>query len=58
MNYVCPDCKKPLEKVVACGCTDYFCNHCNQLVSKSRLKREQPEVNENKSKAVIESVNH
>ncbi|WP_196158723.1 zinc-ribbon domain-containing protein [Reinekea sp. G2M2-21] len=36
MNLVCPDCLKPIEIIKACGCRDYFCNHCNQLVSKSR----------------------
>ncbi len=37
MNLVCPDCLKPVEIIKACGCRDYFCNHCNQLVSKSRV---------------------
>lgn len=57
MNYVCPDCQNPLEKIVACGCTDYFCNYCNQLVSKSRLKREQPDISENKSSITTEPAN-
>lgn len=30
----CPQCAEVLEKVQACGAVDYFCNHCNHLVSK------------------------
>lgn len=37
MNLVCPDCKNPVEIIKACGCRDYFCNHCNQLVSKRKV---------------------
>jgi hypothetical protein len=37
MNLVCPDCKKPVETIIACGCRDYFCNECNQMVSKKRV---------------------
>ncbi|SIR42731.1 zinc-ribbons [Aeromonas sp. RU39B] len=33
----CPDCGEPLERLKACGAVDYFCNRCNQLVSKSRV---------------------
>ena len=40
MNVYCPDCQNPLEVIKACGCTDYFCNHCNQLVSKRRALSE------------------
>lgn len=36
MNPLCPDCLNPVEVIKACGCRDYFCNHCNQLVSKRR----------------------
>ena len=46
MNLVCPDCLKPVEVIIACGCKDYFCNHCNQLVSKKRvidMNHERPE---------------
>jgi hypothetical protein len=37
MNLICPDCLNPVETIKACGCRDYFCNHCNQLVSKRRV---------------------
>lgn len=37
MSKLCPDCKNPVEILKACGCRDYFCNHCNQMVSKSRV---------------------
>lgn len=37
----CPDCKKELELIAACGAANYFCNHCKKLVSsKSILKEE------------------
>ncbi|WP_087022810.1 zinc ribbon domain-containing protein [Thaumasiovibrio subtropicus] len=35
----CPDCGQMLEKLQACGSASYFCNHCNELKSKSRAKR-------------------
>ncbi|WP_336884827.1 zinc-ribbon domain-containing protein [Reinekea blandensis] len=54
MKLLCPDCLKAVEVIKACGCRDYFCNHCNQLVSKKRVieegssgqpeKHSQPEV--------------
>ncbi|QFI54182.1 zinc ribbon domain-containing protein [Aeromonas simiae] len=34
---LCPDCAEPLERLKACGAVDYFCNHCNSLISKSRV---------------------
>lgn len=34
----CPDCGDPLEKLQACGAASYFCNHCNELKSKSRVE--------------------
>ncbi|TXR54777.1 zinc-ribbon domain-containing protein [Reinekea thalattae] len=37
MPKLCPDCKKPLEHVCSCGSSSYFCNHCNQLVSRKRV---------------------
>lgn len=37
MVYLCPDCQRPLEVLVACACRDYFCNQCQQLVSKGRI---------------------
>ena len=30
----CPECDSVLERVKACGAVDFFCNHCNNLVSK------------------------
>ena len=33
----CPECGHQLEKLQACGAASYFCNHCNELKSKSRL---------------------
>ncbi|GGP19760.1 YfgJ family double zinc ribbon protein [Silvimonas iriomotensis] len=35
---LCPDCGKPLEELVACGARDYFCNSCNELKSKTRVR--------------------
>ncbi|MGF1722588.1 zinc ribbon domain-containing protein [Vibrio kyushuensis] len=34
----CPDCDAELEKLQACGSASYFCNSCNELKSKSRVK--------------------
>lgn len=31
---LCPTCRQALERLKACGAVDYFCNHCNSLVSK------------------------
>lgn len=33
----CPDCKNVIEKLQACGAVSYFCNHCKELKSKSRV---------------------
>lgn len=33
----CPDCDAQLEKLQACGATNYFCNSCKQLKSKSTI---------------------
>ncbi len=30
----CPQCNAVLERVQACGAVDFFCNTCNNLVSK------------------------
>ncbi|PJC86222.1 DNA ligase [Vibrio sp. HA2012] len=32
----CPKCNAELEKLVACGAANYFCNTCNELVSRSQ----------------------
>ncbi|MGL5032128.1 MAG: zinc ribbon domain-containing protein [Aeromonas sp.] len=34
---VCPTCQHELERLRACGAVDYFCNHCNGLVSKRKV---------------------
>lgn len=31
---ICPKCTTILERVQACGAVDFFCNHCNELISK------------------------
>lgn len=31
---LCPTCQQELERLKACGAVDYFCNHCNSLISK------------------------
>ncbi|WP_162046986.1 zinc ribbon domain-containing protein [Vibrio taketomensis] len=36
----CPDCEAQLEKLQACGASNYFCNSCNELKSKSRVRFE------------------
>lgn len=36
----CPDCDAELEKLQACGAANYFCNSCNELKSKSRVRFE------------------
>ncbi|KLV11135.1 MULTISPECIES: zinc ribbon domain-containing protein [Photobacterium] len=36
----CPDCAAQLEKLAACGAASYFCNQCNELKSKSRIRIE------------------
>ncbi|TKI06735.1 zinc ribbon domain-containing protein [Martelella alba] len=34
---LCPDCGRPLEKLIACGAVDYFCPHGDGLISKKRV---------------------
>ncbi|EHK9576500.1 zinc ribbon domain-containing protein [Vibrio parahaemolyticus] len=36
----CPDCGAELEKLQACGAANCFCNTCNELKSKSRVRFE------------------
>ncbi len=36
----CPECDAELEKLQACGAANYFCNTCNELKSKSRIRFE------------------
>ncbi|BDH44941.1 hypothetical protein TUM12370_09850 [Salmonella enterica subsp. enterica serovar Choleraesuis] len=33
----CPECRKPLEVLKACGAVDYFCQHGHGLVSKKSV---------------------
>lgn len=33
---ICPTCQQELERLKACGAVDYFCNHCNSLISSGR----------------------
>ena len=37
---LCPTCLHELERLRACGAVDYFCNHCNSLVSKRAVRFE------------------
>ena len=37
---LCPTCQQSLERFRACGAVDYFCNHCNSLVSKRAVRFE------------------
>ncbi|EEO04007.1 zinc ribbon domain-containing protein [Vibrio cholerae] len=34
----CPECDSELEKLQACGAANYFCNQCNELKSKSKIR--------------------
>lgn len=43
MNY-CPDCLSEVEKLKACGATNYFCKRCNSLKSKSRVTHDFKEL--------------
>jgi len=33
----CPACHVELERIQACGATDFFCNTCNELISKKQI---------------------
>lgn len=47
MKYICPDCQKQeVEEINACGASNYFCNNCKKLISKSRVIK--PEENTKK----------
>ena len=37
---MCADCGAELERIAACGASNWFCNHCNELKSKSRVTTE------------------
>lgn len=53
MNPKCPDCGHEVEVIKACGCRDFFCNHCNQLVSKRRVVQESEERQPGKNQLPI-----
>ncbi|GAA5174366.1 zinc ribbon domain-containing protein [Niveibacterium umoris] len=36
----CADCGSELEKIAACGASNWWCNRCNELKSKSKVKTE------------------
>ena len=36
----CPDCGAQLERLQACGASNWFCNRCNELKSKSAVQAE------------------
>ncbi|MFQ2312197.1 zinc ribbon domain-containing protein [Aeromonas dhakensis] len=44
---LCPTCRQELELLKACGAVDYFCNHCNSLVSKRAVLFEVSPLTEN-----------
>lgn len=60
MNPKCPDCLNDVEIIKACGCTDYFCNHCNQLVSKRKaiVENEDAAQHENTDQPSIKATGH
>jgi uncharacterized Zn finger protein (UPF0148 family) len=35
---LCDKCKKEVEILAACGSTQFFCNHCNELKSKKSIE--------------------
>jgi predicted amidophosphoribosyltransferase len=41
---ICPDCKRPLDVIAACGSISYFCDHCNLLKSSKRVREANPEL--------------
>lgn len=45
-KYYCPKCKNPVTVMAACGATNYFCDHCKQLVSSKQIVTEKQEVDE------------
>lgn len=40
-KFCCPKCNSQLEEIAACGSVSYFCNHCNELVSRSQMLKEE-----------------
>ncbi|HHG8771737.1 TPA: zinc ribbon domain-containing protein [Raoultella planticola] len=39
----CPECRRPLEVLKACGAVDYFCQNGHGLISKKRVEYVLPE---------------
>lgn len=48
MAKLCPKCKSELEQLKACGAVNYFCNSCNELVSKSAVLETPEKAESNK----------
>jgi len=38
VSWLCDRCGQPVELLKACGAVNYFCNHCNELKSKSAVQ--------------------
>jgi len=38
--YYCPNCRSELEEISSCGSVGYFCNKCNELISRKRILTE------------------
>lgn len=36
-QYYCPTCLGKLERLAGCGAVGYFCDHCKNLVSRSKM---------------------
>ncbi|NDL68196.1 zinc-ribbon domain-containing protein [Anaerotalea alkaliphila] len=50
MNYYCPKCGNVLEKVEGCGSVSYLCDHCKELVSRSKVVSEEEHAAKAKAK--------
>lgn len=38
-KYICPHCnQKEVEEINACGASNYFCQYCKKLLSKTSVK--------------------
>jgi predicted amidophosphoribosyltransferase len=37
---LCGQCGAELERLAACGASNWFCNHCNELKSRSSIRTE------------------
>ncbi|TCS43787.1 zinc-ribbon domain-containing protein [Reinekea marinisedimentorum] len=48
MAKLCPKCNSELEELRACGAVNYFCNSCNELVSKRSVIDTEKAEEENK----------